>query len=354
MHHHARALEPSDDPGGDIAGALRGPARQQDHVVLERGGEPSGERDLVIGDDALRIGKPPCSSTAAARIAPFESNTPPERIGWPGGISSSPVEKIATRGLRHTSISARPIAASEPIPREVSTWPARSTVSPREMSLPARRRAPGSDRPVHLDQDLARGILRLGVLDHHDRVGASGQHPAGRDHGCRARNDGVARRHAGGQHLRVEAERPGAQRGSADGVGRAHREPVHAGSVEPGDVDQGDDVAREDAPERVPQRDALGSERRHLQELSEPRLGLVPVHHLQELSLPRCREQVRLRALFIHRHDSRASCRARGSRTGAPRRVRRAHGPPAEPEPRRSRRRARPRRGRRPRPSRSA
>ncbi len=62
----------------------------------------------------------------------------PGRIGWPGATISSPVEMIATSGRRHTSTAAAPTAASMPISREVSTWPARSTVSPRARSLPAK------------------------------------------------------------------------------------------------------------------------------------------------------------------------------------------------------------------------
>ena len=62
----------------------------------------------------------------------------PGRIGSPGATISSPVETTATSGRRHTSTAARPTAASMPISREVSTWPARSTVSPRARSLPAK------------------------------------------------------------------------------------------------------------------------------------------------------------------------------------------------------------------------
>ena len=56
----------------------------------------------------------------------------------PGAMISSPVETIATRGRRHTSTVAQPTAASMPISREVRTCPARSTVSPRARSLPAK------------------------------------------------------------------------------------------------------------------------------------------------------------------------------------------------------------------------
>jgi hypothetical protein len=59
-------------------------------------------------------------------------------IGWPGSMISSPVEMIATRGRRQTSTDAAPIAASVPVSRLVSVSPRRRTVSPAEMSVPAK------------------------------------------------------------------------------------------------------------------------------------------------------------------------------------------------------------------------
>jgi len=50
---------------------------------------------------------------------------------------SSPVEMTAMHGLRHTSTVAQPTAPRIPISREARTCPARSTVSPRAISLPA-------------------------------------------------------------------------------------------------------------------------------------------------------------------------------------------------------------------------
>ena len=82
-------------------------------------------------------GTPPSSSTAAPMIAALESYTAPGRNGSPGATISLPVEKIATRGRRKTLISASPSAARTPISREVRYCPARSTVSPRAMSVPA-------------------------------------------------------------------------------------------------------------------------------------------------------------------------------------------------------------------------
>ena len=82
-------------------------------------------------------GTPPSSPTAAPMIAALESYTAPGRSGSPGATISLPVEKIATRGRRKTATSRTPSAASTPISRDVSCCPARSTVSPRAMSVPA-------------------------------------------------------------------------------------------------------------------------------------------------------------------------------------------------------------------------
>ncbi len=50
---------------------------------------------------------------------------------------SSPVDRIATIGRRHTSIAATPIAASTPVSRLVRIAPRRSTASPAVMSVAA-------------------------------------------------------------------------------------------------------------------------------------------------------------------------------------------------------------------------
>ena len=74
----------------------------------------------------------------------------PGRIGWPGAISSSPVETMATRGGGTTLTRPTPSAASTPVSREVSSSPRRRTVSPRPMSVPGEGDvAPGRDRPPH-------------------------------------------------------------------------------------------------------------------------------------------------------------------------------------------------------------
>ena len=99
-------------------------------------------------------------------------------IGSPGAMISSPVERIATTGLRQTSTAATPMAASTPVSRLVRISPRRRTVSPAVMSVPANETPlPARDRARHA-QVVARDVR---VLDHHDRVGAARHHAAGGD-----------------------------------------------------------------------------------------------------------------------------------------------------------------------------
>jgi hypothetical protein len=97
---------------------------------------------------------------------------------------------MATRGLRWTAISRNPSAASTPISRDVSSCPARSTVSPRAMSVPgvahilARRQ-----RPPHFDLIAVLALDELGVLDHQHGIRTARHHAARRDRRCDADGD---------------------------------------------------------------------------------------------------------------------------------------------------------------------
>ena len=128
-----------------------------------------------------RSGVPPCSSTAAARVAALLSNTWPGAMGPPGATTSFPVDRIATTGRRQTGTCARPMAASIATSRDVTARPRRSTVSPIAMSDPApAMNAPGAAGAVHGDAQRRAG-QGVGVFHHHHRVGAAREHAAGGD-----------------------------------------------------------------------------------------------------------------------------------------------------------------------------
>ena len=107
-------------------------------------------------------------------------------IGWPGGMISSPVERIATIGLRQTSTVATPIAASTPVSRLVRICPAaQHRLARGDVGAGERHAAAGGDRAADAQR---RPPAHVGVLDHHDGVGAARHHAAGRD------GDGLPRR----------------------------------------------------------------------------------------------------------------------------------------------------------------
>ncbi len=75
----------------------------------------------------------------------LESQILPGARGWPGSVSSSPVENTATRGRGKTSARARPDEASTAICIGPSRVPRASSTSPSRASPPLYRTAwPGS------------------------------------------------------------------------------------------------------------------------------------------------------------------------------------------------------------------
>ena len=105
-------------------------------------------------------------------------------IGSPGAMISSPVERMATIGLRQTSTAATPIAASTPVSRLVRIVPApKHRFAGGDVGAGERDAAAGGDGAG----DRAVRCRDIRVLDHHDRIRAARHHAAGRD------RDGLAR-----------------------------------------------------------------------------------------------------------------------------------------------------------------
>ena len=99
------------------------------------------------------------------------------------------------------------------------------------------------------------------MLDHHDRVGAAGEHAAGGDDAGLVGADPGDGGDAGGEQVGGQVQDGGGVGGGALRVLRAEGEAVHAGAVEAGDVDLGEDVLGEDAAEGVVEGDGLGAQR---------------------------------------------------------------------------------------------
>ena len=100
---------------------------------------------------------------------------------------------------------AMPTAASTPVSRLVSSSPACNTSSPAEMSVPAKAMfAPGEHGPA--DNQLV--VVRVGMLDHHDRVRPARDHAAGRNRHGLAWLDDRLRHDRGGDALRQQDQPP--------------------------------------------------------------------------------------------------------------------------------------------------
>ena len=148
------------------------------------------ERRAVVGDD-------PARHRLAARLADERGEGDGAGVAhlsclpasaWPGRTTSSPVERIATRGRACTGeLDRRPAAASSP-----RSW-ARSGRPAGTSSTPVARVLVGAHDPVagrHRAHDLDRARHRLlRVLDHDDGVRAGGQDGAGGDRHSAAGHD---------------------------------------------------------------------------------------------------------------------------------------------------------------------
>ena len=71
-----------------------------------------------------------------AIVCELMSYTWPARIGFPGGMTSSPVVRTETRGRAYTRTRALPMAARAPTFAGVRSSSARTTTDPRAMSSP--------------------------------------------------------------------------------------------------------------------------------------------------------------------------------------------------------------------------
>ena len=84
-------------------------------------------------------GSPPNVCTCAATVYELASRIWPGPGAWPGGTTSLPVARIATRGRRTTATSIHPTAASMPISCGRNTLPGCNTTWPACTSSPACR-----------------------------------------------------------------------------------------------------------------------------------------------------------------------------------------------------------------------
>ncbi len=132
-----------------------------------------------------------------------------------------------------------------------------------------------------------RAFHQLGLLDHHDRVGAARHHTAGGDGGRGTEVDAGRRRMTAHHHLGIEAKPLRRCIARADRIGGAQRKAVDVGAIERRNVDRRLDVVRKHAPERCGEGDALRRQWRKVDMARETRARLFGGNDFEELLLPR-------------------------------------------------------------------
>ena len=172
-------------------------------VVLADRGAAEGDEDVGArvsrGRDALvqgleacpgrcrdRSASPPAFSTIGGDGRQARGDDLVGPGGSPGRTSSSPVARIATRGLRRTGSVPWPMAAASAMRRASRRWPACSSASPARKSRPAGRMwRPGA------------GCLRRRSPSSPERSASSWMHDASAPSGTRRAGEdphGLARR----------------------------------------------------------------------------------------------------------------------------------------------------------------
>ena len=95
----------------------------------------------------------------------LDSQIWPGRTGWPGSMSSSPVDITVIRGLGRAVTVPRPAAASRPICTGPTRVPAVSSTSPTAASPPARRiEFPGSGARLIVTCALPPSVHSTGTM----------------------------------------------------------------------------------------------------------------------------------------------------------------------------------------------
>ena len=126
---------------------------------------------------------------------------------------------------------------------------------------------------------------RLGVLDHHDGVGAARHHAAGRD---RRRLAGANRRLRDDARVDLFLDELHDARhlfGGAERVFGDDGEAVDVGAIERRDVHRREDVGGENASKRRIERNPFDAARGQVERSPEAALGLVAIEDLKELLL---------------------------------------------------------------------
>ena len=215
------------------------------------------------------------------------------RIGSPGAMISSPVERIATIGLRQTSTRADADRRQHAGVAAGQHLPGRSTVSPAVMSVPA------NDTPLPAVTALATRSSRSRTSACSTITTASaprGTMPPVAIDTAVARRESTVRGTTPVWIIFVaEADARGDFLRRAERVLGDDGEAIDVRAIERRHVDRRDDVGRQHPAEGGVEWDALDAARREVERRLEAALGFVAIEDLEELLLLRHRARRRLR-----------------------------------------------------------
>ncbi len=283
MGDDAGRAEALDHLVGEIAGALRRAARQDDGVAGGMGlPDRCGERTLDIGNGAEADG-------LAAVLLQRGGDDRTVGIVDGGGPQRLAGRDQFVAGGDHRDARLAPDCRLCRADRGEHPHLARAE----EGAAPQQRLATGDVRAGKGDvlprrrgaQDREPAVLEARVLDHHHRVGAARDRPARGDGGGMAGDDRQARLRPAGDGLRREGEPGGALLAGARDVGGENREAVDHRAVEGRRIDRGGHRLGQHPPDEPGQRHALRPERAERQGAAEAGDGLLAREHFEELVL---------------------------------------------------------------------
>ena len=252
--------EPADDAMGDVARALRGAARQHQHVAFrKRLAHRRFKRGLVIGDGAekMRFAAILVDRRRDDRAIGVVDRGRPQRFARLHQFISGRDHRDA-RLARHRNFSDAAGRQHADLARTDDGAGAQQGLAARDVGAGIRDELPGRRGTADLDRARAGGLR---VLDHHDGIRAARQRAAGRDRRRRARQHRPLRRDTAGDHLVVEPQAYGRGFVRRGEIGRAHRKAVDIGTVERRHVDRRRDVLAQRTTKRIRELARLAGDR---------------------------------------------------------------------------------------------
>ncbi len=278
-----RAREAGDGAEAEVAGALAGAAGQQQQVAAGEGGvEGGGEGRAVVGGDAEAegLGAELLAGVGEQGLVAVVDLSRSERFAGGDDLVAGR-EHADPRPAVHDRGGAADRGEHPGLARAEGDAGAQDDLAAGDVRAREGDHAARRDRSA----DQQHAGLDLGVLDHHDRVGAARDHAAGGDRHRLAGLQVERRRDPAGQQLGAQGQAPRGGLAGAVAVRGLQRVAVDVAAVEARDVAGGGDGLGEHPTAQAREGDGLGRQRPRRCGGPPAGAGLVAVDDVQELSL---------------------------------------------------------------------